>query len=254
MDIVGDLVTPPAIIDSAEAGEAAKARKHVQNLVKGMNTSTFDLMDGLWVVKSKKFYLPKYDSYPEFAETLDISVRKAYYLVRIKEVMVLAGIDRTVYEPVGIAKLRIIASIDVLDSEKKVNPEAIAKIQSMMELAAAASPEMIQEEVDIFTGNIGEEAFEWMNIKIKKSAKAVVKQAFDLVRMVIGTVGTDNDGKAKDASDGAVLEKISLDVLADPNYAPALAQLGEPDATNLDIQESNNGSSDVGEPSTPAIA
>jgi hypothetical protein len=44
--------------------------------------------------------------------------------------------------------------------------------------------------------------------------------------MQIGSVGKDSDGISKDASDGKCLEMICLDVLADPNNAPAIEQLG----------------------------
>ncbi len=219
------LLEPAAIVGEAEAGQASKVRKQLQNLIKGVNTSTFDIMDLLHEIKTKKYYHPKYATFIEWAKTLDMKVTKAYYLVRIKENMLLASISREKYEPVGIAKLRVIASIDLIDSENRVKQDAVNKVNEIVETATVTEADAIKTAVDTYNGHVGEEAFEWINIKIKKSAKNVVRQALDLVKAQIGSVGTDGDGKSKDASDGSALEKLAADYLSDPNNTPDVEKL-----------------------------
>jgi hypothetical protein len=48
----------------------------------------------------------------------------------------------------------------------------------------------------------------------------VIKPAFELIRMRLGSQGRDADGNAEEYKDGAVLECICAEVLADPNNQP----------------------------------
>src|SRR5208337_5475809 len=107
------MVAVPAIVGEAVAGEAAATLADVKKLVKGLSINTFDLAEKLHKVKSKKFYAPKYNTFGEYAKTLDLKLSKAYYLVKLVEVMTACQIPREVYEPVGIAKLRIVSRIDL---------------------------------------------------------------------------------------------------------------------------------------------
>lgn len=226
--MIGEKPAEVAVVGEVEAGEAAKKRKQLGALIKGVNTSTFDIMDLLHEIKTKKYYSPKYETFIDYAQTLDMKVTKAYYLVRIKENMSLASIPREKYEPVGIAKLRTISSIDLIDSENKIKTDAVDFVNELVASGTTASPEELKTAVDIYHGHVGEEAFEWLNVKIKKSAKAVVRQALDVIKAQLGSTGTDADGKAKDASDGRALEMLAADWLSDPNNAGDVAKLGVP--------------------------
>src|ERR1700688_430359 len=104
-DTVTDL-QPQVIVGEAEAGQAAKVRKQLNALIKNLGTSTFDIMDLLHQIKSEKLFSPKYNTFAEFAKTLDLKVTKSYYLVKIREVMNAAGVPRETYEPIGLSKLR----------------------------------------------------------------------------------------------------------------------------------------------------
>lgn len=207
--------TPAAIVGEAEAGQGAKVRKQLKSLLKVINTNNFDLMDLLHEVKTKKYYLPQYDTYKEFTDTLELKSSKAYYLVRIKEAMLTAGLARPDYENVSTLKLRAIASIlSVKDFEGKPVSDII---KQLVIDAATQTFEEIKSQVDTVTGNVGDEAFEFITIKIKKSALKVVKQAFELAKANIGSTGQDSEGISQDASDGKILEDICLDYLSDPN-------------------------------------
>src|ERR1017187_11032932 len=96
------------IVGEAVAGEAAQTLSEVKKLVKGLSVNTFDLAEKLHKVMSKKFYAPKHNTFGEYAKTLDLKLSKAYYLTKLVEVMTACDIPRAVYEPVGIAKLRVV--------------------------------------------------------------------------------------------------------------------------------------------------
>ena len=227
---IGVAIAP--IVGEVNAGQAAQVRKQLTNLIKNVNTSNFDIMDLLHTIKTAKFYQPKYDSFIDFAKTLDMKVTKAYYLVRIKENMLTAGVPRATYEPLGIAKLRIIAMIDLIDAENHVIQAGVAKVNELV--TSGLEPADLKLAVDEYAGNVGEEAFEWLNIKLKKSAKTIVRQAFELVKMQLGSVGKDVDGNHIDASDGRALEMICADFLSDPNQQPDLQMKGSNEAVQTE--------------------
>lgn len=214
------------VVGEAVAGQAAKTLKQAKQLIAGLSSSTFDLMDCLHEISDKKYYAPKFNTFTEYAQSLDIKPVKVYYLVRIARQMALAGVSRAVYEPIGIGKLRAIARINILDQDGQVNPTKVDSVKDLIALAPDNSIDGIKVMVDNLQGLVGEEAFEWRNIKIKKSANAVVEKVFKMVRVQLGQTKND-EGIFQDASDGTVLEKICLDVLSDPNYAPVLSMLGK---------------------------
>lgn len=217
-----------AIVGENQAGEAAKARRQCQALIKSMHTSAFDLMDVLYEIREKRFYQPKFTTYVEFAKSLDLKLTKIYYLTRIRESMATAGITREKYEPIGIAKLRVIASIDLV-KDGQVDQVAVTKVNEIVDMAATAEPEAVRAAVAEFKGDVGEEAWTWINVKVRESQKAVIIEAIELCKMQIGSTGTDAGGEATDASDGRALELICADFLADPNQALYVHMKGDDD-------------------------
>jgi hypothetical protein len=209
------------VVGEVEAGQAAKARKQISTLIKMVNSSTFDIADGLHEIKTKKFYAPEYESFGDYAKTLDLKVTKAYYLVRMVENMAAAGVPRATYEPVGIAKLRVICKLDILDKEGQVisynGMLATDLVKSLVTVASEKSLEDMNLAVSAIQGLTGEDALVWVNIKLKKAARDIVQTALNLAKKNIGSVGQDVDGNFKDASDGAALEVIAVDFIQDPN-------------------------------------
>src|ERR1035437_7692834 len=116
------LLAPSVIVGEAVAGESAQALKQVTQLVKGISTNTFDLAEALHKVKKNKFYYPKYDTFGEYAKTLELKLTKAYYLIKLVENMEAAGVSRAEYEPVGITKLRMLSRLD-RSEERRVGKE-----------------------------------------------------------------------------------------------------------------------------------
>lgn len=205
-------LNPPAIVGEAVAGQAAKVRSQINSIIKGVNTSTFDLAELLHEVKTKAYYAPEFETFGQYAESLEMKPSKSYYLVRIVENMGVAGIPRTEYEKVGIAKLRAISKIEPTD------PGAAEKIKALVSGAASMDLEEVNQSVAESKGLTGDDAMVWMNITLKKAARdEVIKPALALAKKNIGTVGKDSEGMAVDASDGAALEMVCADFLSDPN-------------------------------------
>ena len=215
---------PAAIVGEAVAGEAAQTLADVKKLVKGLAVNTFDLFEKLHKVKKNKFYAPKYNTFGEYAKTLDLKLSKAYYGVKLVEVMEACGIPRAQYEPVGIAKLRLLSRVDLVDAEgeaKKFNGIPVTLlIKNMVETADSLSPDTIEAEVRKIQGLVGDNAPEWENIPMTAGQRAKWNEAVELAKKNIGSVGKDEDGQYKDASVGACAEVIALSYVQDPNNYP----------------------------------
>ena len=227
---MSDILNPSAVIGEAVAGQAAQLRKKINALIKGMNANTFDLVEGLHEMKSKKHYgTLGFGSFGEYAKSLDIKVTKAYYLAKIGEVMSACGISRTEYEPIGIAKLRVITKLEPLDKDGKlatctIEGEAWTVVEAIQAIAADAAVtdiEQIEEQVKRIQGKTGDDAEEWLNFKVKRIVKdAVIKPALEKCKLVIGTVAEDEDGMAIEPSDSAALEGLAAYYLSDATVAP----------------------------------
>jgi len=99
------------------------------------------------------------------------------------------------------------------------------------------SYEELNEAVDELLGAVGDDAMCWLNIHVKKlSRENVIKPAIERARKHIGSVATDeNTGEALDASEGAALEVICANFLADPNFAePEIPDAPTPPQATID--------------------
>ena len=216
--------TPIEIVGEVVAGEAAQTLKQIKNLVKGISSNTFDLAEALYKVKKNKWYAPKHLTFTEYIGTLDLKSSKGHYLVRIAQTMEDAGITRTEYEPVGIAKLRAICRLDLQDSEG--NPKqyegvpAADVVKGLVETAASFTPEQMGEQVKKLQGLVGEDSIVWQNICLTVAQRKKWQEAVALAKLNIGSVGKDDDGQYKDASEGACMEVIAISYILDPNNRP----------------------------------
>ena len=214
-----------AIVGETEAGNSVRVKRQINALIHGLNANTFDLSDLLYEVKSKGYHKTYgYNSFGEYAKSLDIKVTKAYYLLRIAQVMSACGIPRTEYEPIGIAKLRVITKLEPLDKDGKLATctiegetwTVVEAIQAIAADAAATDIEQIEEQVKRIQGKTGDDAEEWLNFKVKRIVKdAVIKPALEKCKLVIGTVAEDEDGMAIEPSDSAALEGLAAYYLSD---------------------------------------
>jgi hypothetical protein len=227
-DNTTSLLAPSVIVGEAVAGESAQALKQVTQLVKGISTNTFDLAEALHKVKKNKFYQPKYETFGEYAKTLELKLTKAYYLVRMIENMEAAGVSREKYEPVGIAKLRLISRLDMQDENgaPKMYQGVSAEnwIKGMIAHAPETTPSDLEAMIKGLLGLTGDNSTVWENWAMTLGQRTKWHEAIELAKKNIGTVGVDADGKHKDASTGRCCEIVAISYLQDPNNYPEEAK------------------------------
>jgi hypothetical protein len=152
---------------------------------------------------------------------LPIKLRKLQYLRRIAEVADALSIPREKYEPVGVAKLREITSLD-LDGVWK-NPENGQEIPfkdfitGFIEKGKEMPLDDIKRNVKTLKGLTGENDIIVIHFGVKQSVlDNVVRPALDLAKANLGSAGKDDEGISFDASDGRALETIGVAYLIDP--------------------------------------
>lgn len=221
MEIVPSGLNPSlVIVGDAVPGEAKKTRKTLEQLIKKVNSSAFDIGELLYTIKKNGWY-EGYNTFTDYTNTLEIKPRKAQYLRRMVEVMTVLNIPREKYEPLGIAKLREVTSLD--PSGTWVNPETGDEtpisdfIEGFVEKGHTMSLDEVKTHVKTLKGLTGDDNLEWLHIYAKKSAlDNVIRPALEKMKMLIGSVGKDDDGNSLDASDSAALEKICAGFLIEP--------------------------------------
>jgi hypothetical protein len=223
-EIPGVLHAP--IVGEAVAGEAAAVLKQIKSLVKNLSTNTFDLFELLHKAKVNKYYQPKYDTFDDFAKSLDIKRSKLYYGVKMVGVMEQCGIARETYEPVGLTKLRLITRVRVVDDEGKPTmfegvPVTLL-VKDMIEKSSTWTPEALELRVKEIQGLVGDNASAgWVNFPVTYAQKAAWEKAVALAMLQIGSVAKDeNTGQFKDASIGSCAEVIAVSFVLDPNNSP----------------------------------
>lgn len=217
------LHAPLAVIGDIVAGEGSKVRNQLETLISAVNKSTFDIAELLARVKGNKFYVAwGFNTFREYVETVDLKPRKAQYLVRIHDVMAQVGVERKDYEPLGLAKLREITSLD--PDGTWVNPENAQEtplkdfIIGFVEKAGEMNLEDVRQHVRTLKGLVGENDLVWENYCIKRSVREeIIYKAKELARRNLGSKGRDEDGEAIEYSDGACLEAWTVNYLNDPN-------------------------------------
>jgi hypothetical protein len=215
---------PVAIVGDAVAGEAAATLKQVKSLIKVLSSNTFDLAEALHRVKQNKYYSPKYLTFAEYVKDLDIKISRVYYLVKLVEVMNAVGVPREAYEPVGIAKLRSICRLDLIEDGQPKMYEGVTAMETIKTLVGTAlqyTPEGLDEKVKELQGLMGDDAMVWLNFPIKVVARKRWEQAVALCQKLVGSVGQDpNTGLYQDASVGRCAELIAENYMQDPNNYP----------------------------------
>lgn len=209
---------PAAIVGEVEAGRAGKVRREINKLISSVNSNTFDLAERLTEVKENQYYTGwGFESYSKYAKSIEgLKYTKAFYLVAIVQLMKGCAFNRDEYEPIGLGKLRAISRLK-LEGEFNGIPMPMV-IRELVLKASTMSLEEVNLQVDTILGLTEDESMVWINIHLKKIARDnVVKVAFDLIRKHIPQTEGD-DGVKKDASDGACLEMMAANILADPNW------------------------------------
>jgi hypothetical protein len=223
-------VQDTVIVGAVESGERAEVQKALKRLIRQVNINTFDIAELLYKAKSKHLYTEP--TFTEFTATLGIKPRKAQYLERIAEVMTLANIPREEYEPIGIAKLRVITRLSPLTKEGEVNTyldpvtqERVPMVDYIVGITeqalAGRDVKAIEKDVRVLLGEVGENDMTWLNIRLPRLvADGKVKEAFDKAEINIGDLGVDEEGIAKKAPDWRKLEVVCVEYVNDKSTDP----------------------------------
>jgi len=210
------------IVGEIEAGRSAKVRKSLESLLASVVKNTFDVAELLSETKSKGYYSAwGFDKFKDYVATLDIKSTKAYYLVRIVDVMNSINRTREQYEPMGLSKLREIASLNPEETyksaEQQIDIPVSEIIAGLVDKGTEMSLEDIKKTVREVKGLTGENELVFMNFSVKSSVKEeIVKPALELAKMQIGSSIRDDEGDAVDPSDGAALEVVCVEFLNNP--------------------------------------
>jgi hypothetical protein len=209
------------IVGEAVAGHSHEVRMKIKALVDQMSTDNFTLAELLFEVKSKQYYSGYgFNTFKEYAASVGVKPSRAYYLARIVEVMSATGFERKQYEPLGIVKLKEITKLEPGQQSPDGKFDHTSYIQQMVTEPDKFTTEDVISIVAEAQGKVGENKFVWWNVNMLWSVREnIIKPAIALAKKLVGTVDTDDDGMAKDASDGRALELICADFLSDPNHA-----------------------------------
>ena len=167
------------------------------------------------------WYRPDFETFGEYVRSLDIKQRKAEYLEKIVDVMEEVDRDRDEYEPLGVAKLREITSLDpnadwTNPDTKEVTPMRDF-ITELVDKGKGMSLADIKQHVRTLKGLVGENdiinrTFGWTRLAITET----IDPAIELAKRAIGSSGRDADGNAIETSDSKAVEMILADFLANP--------------------------------------
>ena len=234
-------LNPPAIVGEVTAGKAAEIRRELLKLNSSLQEMTFDLAELLTQAKQGALYqawgFPTFEDY--VTDELDLKVRRAHYLTRIVQVCAQVGIERLVYEPVGVAKLREITRLDpegfYFNQDTKESEPLSGHIRRLIGSPEMKLPEVIQE-VKRLMGLVGDDELVFVTYSVKRAVREnVIIPAQELARQKMGSAGRDEEGNAIEYSDSATEEVIHQEFLNDAdNYAD------EPDESNEQVEEAES--------------
>ena len=218
------------IVGAVEPGERAEVTRALKRLIKQVNTNLFDIAELLFKAKTRHLYTEP--TFIEYAVSLGLKKRKAEYLERIARIMDGAGIPRTEYEPIGIAKLRAITRLHPLTKEGAVNmytnpvtqeshPMAEYIVGITEQALAGRDIKDIEKDVRVLLGEVGENDMVWRNFRLPRVVdENTIAPALEKAAINIGTVATDENGVAKEVQDWRKLEVLAVEYLHDTTTDP----------------------------------
>ena len=211
-------------------GVRAEVSRALKRLIKLVITNLFDIAELLFKAKTRHLYTEP--TFIEYAVSLGLKKRKAEYLERIARIMDGAGIPRTEYEPIGIAKLRAITRLHPLTKEGAVNmytnpvtqeshPMAEYIVGITEQALAGRDIKDIEKDVRVLLGEVGENDMVWRNFRLPRVVdENTIAPALEKAAINIGTVATDENGVAKEVQDWRKLEVLAVEYLHDTTTDP----------------------------------
>lgn len=221
-------LSPPAIVGETVAGRSAYVRKQLMVLMGDIERRTFDLAELLLEAQDGSLYRTwgYEDIYDYASQELGLKERRSQYLIRIVKICRAVGVERKVYQEVGVSKLRDITRLKPEDSfwntETKMAEPMASHIVRLIIAAKEMTSEQIEEEVRRLMGQTGENRPVMRSYSVTQSAwDNTIKPAMELARRRLGSARRDEEtGNAVDYSDGVVEEMIHAEFLADANQYP----------------------------------
>jgi hypothetical protein len=230
-----------AIVGEQTAGRAASVRRELLRMVSNMAVSTFDMIELLAEAQEHNYPLQwGFSSLVDYgAKELGLKKRKTQYLSRIGYVTKAVGLKRNQYEPAGTSKLREITVLDpegtYWNTDTHANEDLAEHIVRLILDHDKLNVQQTHDEVLRLQGRTGPDRPVLRTTSYPRSVwENVIKPARELARKLLGSSGRDEEGNAKEYSDGAVDEIIYAAFIADPNNAEdpgdAEAVMEEPQA------------------------
>ena len=212
------------IVGEAIAGRAATVRRNLMSLVSSLQVNEFDLAELLCEADEHNYYAGwGFSSRSEYAaQELGLKESKARYLARIAKICKAVGLKRAQFEPAGKSKLREITTLNPATSfwnaEKKQSEDMAEHIVRLILDSDKMNLEQVRDEVLRLQGRLGPDRPVTRSYTVPRSAyENVIKEAFEKARKILGSKERDDEGNAQEYSDGACLEVICADFVADPN-------------------------------------
>ena len=225
------------------AGRAYRIRHELMEASKDATRSEFDLADLLYEAQEH--------GYPQqwgFASVLDYAAkelglkkRRAQYLTRITKVCRAVGLTRPQYEPAGRSKLREIVRLNpegtFFNRDTRVNEPLDEHIVRLVLDSDQFTFDKVKAEVARLLGQTGKDARVIRSYSTDLSSwENVIQPALEKARRYLGSQGRDDEGNAKDYSEGVCYEMICAAFNADLNYEPQV-QEDEAPPTILPMEE-----------------
>jgi hypothetical protein len=218
-------LNPPAIHGEPIAGRAAKVRRQLLDLSADVKSSTFDMAELLFEAQENN-YLPGWGfaSAIEYgAKELGLKKRKVQYLTRLVKVCRAVGMKREQYEPAGTSKLREITTLNPEGSYFNVvehkNEDLAEHIVRLILDSDRMTTDQVKLEVARLKGQVGKDQRVVRSYSTDITTwQNVIDVAIERARRWLGSKGRDEEGNAREYSEGECYECICAAFNADLNY------------------------------------
>jgi len=208
-------MTETLVVTSSETDldvRAVEVLEQIGRIKTNLHEGLFDLAELLAEARSKSFHVnwgfARFGDWVEQGSGLDIAARTAYYLICIVEKGKLLGIPRNQLRAVKMSKLKEIFSLDA-----GTNGETIKQLVGQ---GQSLSLDEVRNAVNQVKTGAGLEPLVYMTVKLPKSVKQIVDDAFEIVRRNYGDK-LNEYGEPFDLSDSGCLELICAEYLTNPN-------------------------------------
>lgn len=230
--VEGGKMHEQSIVGEAIAGRAAQVRKHLLLMSSDVKASTFTMAELLYEAQENNYPAAwGFASLPDYAaKELGLKERKAQYLARIVKVCRAVGLKREQYEPAGISKLREIATLDpegsYWNNAEKVSEPLDEHIVRLILDSDKMNLEQMKLEIARLKGQVGKDQRVLRSYSTDRASwENVISVAIETARRMLGSKGRDDEGNAKDYSEGECYECICAAFLADLNNQPEPVEL-----------------------------